>query len=190
MPVDLLDGMGVDEAAQQTVSDWVALRNQAHHALLRAQASQKRYADARCRDINYNVGNLVLLATKNLHLQGPRKLQDHFVGPFRMLQKISKTAYKLDLSGGCHHQALHNIHDVFHVNLLRPHRDNGVGTDVPPIDIDGEVEFEVEAILKHRQIGGEDQYLVRWKGYDQLEDMWLNETQLEHSGQLLEDYRR
>ena len=88
MPVDLLDGMGVVEAAQQTVSDWVALRNQVHHALLRAQALQKRYADARCRDVNYNVGNLVLLATKNLRLQGPRKLQDRFVGPFRVLQKI------------------------------------------------------------------------------------------------------
>ena len=52
MPVDLLGGMGVIEAAQQTVSDWVALRNQLHHALLRAQALQKRYADARRRDIN------------------------------------------------------------------------------------------------------------------------------------------
>ena len=48
----------------------------------------------------------------------------------------------------------------------------------------------METILKHRQIRGEDQYLVRWKGYDQLEDMWLNEAQLEHSAQLLEDYRR
>ena len=67
------------------------------------------------------------------------------------------------------------------MSLLRPHRDNGLGTDVPPIDVDGEVEFEVEAILKHRQIQGEDQYLVRWKGYDQSVDMWSNETQLEHS---------
>ena len=88
MPVDLLDGMGVVEAAQQTVSNWVALRNQVHHALLRAQVSQKRYADARRRDVNFNVGDLVLLATKNLRLQGPRKLQDRFVGPFKMLQKI------------------------------------------------------------------------------------------------------
>ena len=88
MPVDLLDGMGVVEAVQQTASHWVALRNQVHHALLRAQALQKRYADARRRDVNYNVGDLVLLATKNLHLQGPRKLQDRFVGPFRVLQKI------------------------------------------------------------------------------------------------------
>ena len=46
MPVDLLDGMGVIEAAQQTVNDWVALRNQVHYTLLHAQASQKRYADA------------------------------------------------------------------------------------------------------------------------------------------------
>ena len=88
MPVDLLDRMGVVEAAQQTVSDWVALRNQVHHALLCAQASQKRYADARRRDVNFNVGDLVLLATKNLRLQGPRKLQDRFVGPFKVLQRI------------------------------------------------------------------------------------------------------
>ena len=79
MPVDLLDSMGVVEATQQTVSDWVALRSQVHHVLLRVQASQKRYTDARCRDVNYNVGNLVLLATKNLRLQGPHELQDRFV---------------------------------------------------------------------------------------------------------------
>ena len=42
------------------------------------------------------------------------------------------------------------------MSLLRPHQDNGLGTDVPAIDVDGEVEFEVEAILKHRQVRGED----------------------------------
>ena len=64
MPVDLLDGMGVVEAMQQTVSDWVALRNQVHHALLHAHASQKHYTYARCHDVNYNVSVLVLLAIK------------------------------------------------------------------------------------------------------------------------------
>ena len=83
-------------------------------------------------------------------------MQDRFVGPFRVLQKISKMAYKLDPSGGRHRQALRNIHDVFHVRLLRPHRNNGLGTDVPPIDVDRDMQFEVESILKHRQIRGED----------------------------------
>ena len=76
------------------------------------------------------------------------------------------------------------------MSLLRPHRDNGLGTDVPPIEVDRDVEFEVEAILKHRQISGENQYLVRWKGHDQSEDMWPNEAQLEHSTQLLEEFKR
>ena len=73
-----------------------------------------------------------------------------------MLQKIGEMVYKLDLSAGHYRQALRNIHDVFHVSLLRPHGDNGPGTDVSPIDINGDVKFEVEAILKHRQIRGED----------------------------------
>ena len=152
----MLDGRGVIETTQKTVSDWVALRNQVHHALLHAQASQKHYADAQRRDANFNVGNSVLLTTKNLRLQGPHKLQDRFVGPFQVLQKIGKMAYKLDLSGRRHRQALCNVHDVFHVSLLRPHRDNRLGTDVPPIDVNGDMEFEVESILKHRQIRGED----------------------------------
>ena len=73
-----------------------------------------------------------------------------------MLQKIGKTAHKLDLSGGRYRQALRNIHDVFHVSLLKPHQDNGLGTDVPPIEVDGDMEFEVEAILKHRKTRGAD----------------------------------
>ena len=81
-----------------------------------------------------------------------------------MLQKIGKMAYKLDLSRGRYRQALRNIHDIFHVSLLKPHHDNGLGTDIPPIEVDRDMEFEVKAILKHRQIRGEDQYLVRWKG--------------------------
>ena len=87
------------------------------------------------------------------------------------MQKIGKTAYQLDLPGGRYRQALRGIHDIFHMSLLRPHHDNGLGTDVPPIEVDGDVEFELEAILKHRQIREEDQYLVRWRGYDQSEDM-------------------
>ena len=144
MPVDLLDGMGIIEAMQQTVSDWVALRNQVHHGLLCAQVLQKHYTDARRRDINFNVGNSVLLATKILRLQEPHKLQNCFIGLFRVLQKISNMAYKLDLSGGRYHQVLCNIHGVFHVSLLRPHHDNGLGIDVPPIDVNGDLEFEVE----------------------------------------------
>ena len=69
-----------------------------------------------------------------------------------------------------------------------PHQDNRLRTDVPPIKVVGAVEFQVESILKHRQIRGEDQFLVRWKRDDQSEDRLLNKTQLEHSSQPLEGF--
>ena len=107
-----------------------------------------------------------------------------------MIQRIGEAAYKLNLSGGRNRQALCGIDDIVDVNVLRPHGKNGLGMDIPPIEVDGEVEFEVEKILKQRQLIGEDQYLVRWKGFDQSEDMWLNETQLDHSSLLLENFKR
>ena len=82
------------------------------------------------------------------------------------------------------------MHDIFHIRLLRPHYNNGLGTDVLPIEVDCAVKFEVEKIMDHRQVRGENHYLVRWKGYDQCEDMLLNKTQLEHSVQLLEELKR
>ena len=76
------------------------------------------------------------------------------------------------------------------MSLLRPHNDNGLGTDIPPIKFDGEVEFGLEKILKHRQVRGKYQYLVRWHGYDQSEDTWPNKTQLEHLAQLLVNFKK
>ena len=63
-----------------------------------------------------DVGDKVLLSTRNLNITGSRKFKDKFVGPFVVLKRISEVAYKLDLSSRA---ALHNVHPVFHVSLLR-----------------------------------------------------------------------
>ena len=78
----------------------------------------------------------MLLSTRNLRFQGPRKLHDRLVGPFTMLERIGQTAYHLDLTGRRHRQALKGIHDVFHVGLLKPYQDNGMTPDAPPIAVD------------------------------------------------------
>ena len=89
----------------------------------------------------------MLLSTRNLRLQGPRKLHDRFVGPFQVKERIGPTAYRLDLLGGKHRQALTGIHDVFHVSLLKPFKDNGMIAEVPPVEINEHEEYEIEKIL-------------------------------------------
>ena len=53
----------------------------------------------------------VLLSSKTLHLAATRKLWSRFVGPFRVLEHVGKTAYRLDLRG-----RFKDINNVFHVS--------------------------------------------------------------------------
>ena len=89
----------------------------------------------------------MLLSTRNLRVQGPRKLHDRFVGPFTMTKRIAQTAYHLDLSGGKHRQALRGIHDIVHISLLKPYKDNGMAANAPSVEIDEHEEYEIEKIL-------------------------------------------
>ena len=55
-----------------------------------------------------------------------------------MTQHIANTAYRLDLSSCV---ALRGVHNVFHVLLPCDWEDNGVHSDVPPVEIDGRSEY-------------------------------------------------
>ena len=92
----------------------------------------------------------MLLSTRNLRLQGPRKLYDKFVVPFTVTERIGQMAYSLDLIGGRHMQALIGIHDMFHVGLLKPYEDNRMAANTPPIEVNEHEEYEIEKILQHR----------------------------------------
>ena len=98
-------------------------------------------------------------------------------------------AYCLDLAAS-KSQVLCRLHPIFHINLLRRYRTNGLDYEAPPLEIDGEEQYEVPAIRKHHVFCGEMQYLVKWTGYDESENLWLTASQLDSVKQILEAYRR
>jgi hypothetical protein len=57
--------------------------------------------------------------------------------------------------------------------------------------VDGEEEYEVQAVMGHRFFGKRHrlQYLVRWKGYSAADDTWEAADQV-FAPQLLEAYHR
>ena len=105
------------------------------------------------------------------------------------MECIGKTDYRLDLAASkC--QALQGLHNIFHVSLLRRYWTNGLDYKAPPVEIDGEEQYEVEAIWKHRVVHGEMQFLVKWVGYNECENLWLTASQLDSAKDILKAYRR
>ena len=60
------------------------------------------------------MGDKVLLSSKTVHLAGIRKLRARFIGPFRVMEHIGKTAYRLDLRG-----RFQGVHNVLYVSQLK-----------------------------------------------------------------------
>jgi hypothetical protein len=69
----------------------------------------------------------------------------------------------------------------------RPNREHN---SRPPSDlVHNEPEFEMEVVLKSRQLRGrEREYLVKWKGYHPIEASWVNESDMEHVQEAIEEF--
>jgi hypothetical protein len=84
---------------------------------------------------------------------------------------------------------------VFHVDLLTLYVEtefHGPNYMRPPPDlIDGEEEYKVESILKSRRYsrGCKVQYLVKWKGYADSDNEWVNWDDM-HANEALEEFKR
>ena len=132
------------------------------------------------------VGDQVWLEGKNLALTRHRKLSPKRYGPFTVTERIGPVAYQLDLP------TLMKIHNVFHINLLMPYKETeayGTPFTQPLPVIEGEEEYEVEAILDVRRYGRKRklQYLVHWKGYPNSNNSWVDHSDL-NTPDLLKEY--
>ena len=128
---------------------------------------------------------MVMLQAKDVKIHQPSpKLGPRQLGPFKILERIGDLDFKLELPGWL------KLHPVFHVNRLSPYRDNGLAKPPPPdpVVVDGEEEYEVEAVTDSRivKLGGRGnrtklQYYVKWKGYGAGDSSWEDAAALAHA---------
>ena len=164
-----------------------------------AQQRMKAYSDIGKKERTFQVGDKVLLSTRNLKLKNDErttaraKLLPKFIGPYEVTQVVGKVAYKIELPGHC------RLHPVFHVSLLFPYNDpgkfSGAQASPQPLDwLDKDPTFTVGQIADHQVLftGGRRSvtYLIEWAGFAHLHDTWEPEQALrEHIPEMLKEYQ-
>jgi hypothetical protein len=146
-------------------------QDQAQGFMIKAQQSWVKHCDTP----KYKEGNQVWLEGKNLCINQPTaKLAPRRHGPFKIIQVMSAVNYRLELP------MQWSIHPMFHIDLLTPYKEtimHGPNFTRPaPELIDGEEEYSVEKILDSRRFGRRRrlQYLVKWEGYPDSDNMWVD----------------
>ena len=114
-------------------------------------------------------GDKVYLLRKHIKTKRPSdKLDFKKLGPFEILGKVGLVNYKLRLPENS------RLHPVFHVSLLEPAKGKtpvAMKTELQP-ENEPDV-YEVEKILDTRTTtSGQQEYLIKWKGYSQGENSW------------------
>jgi hypothetical protein len=83
---------------------------------------------------------------------------------------------------------------MFHACLLTPYKTTEIHgdnkTNPPPDLIEGNEEYEVEAILTHQTYKNrQTHYLIKWKGYNSSENTWEPELNLLNAEEELNNYK-
>nr|GEZ19752.1 putative reverse transcriptase domain-containing protein [Tanacetum cinerariifolium] len=111
-----------------------------------ARDRQKSYADVRCKPLEFQVCDQVMLKVspwKGVVRFGKRgKLNPRYIRPFKVLAKVGTIAYRLKLP-----QQLSRVHNTFHVsNLKKCLTDEPLAISLDEVRIDDKLRFIEEPV--------------------------------------------
>jgi len=138
--------------------------------MVAAQLRQKGYYDQhRKSHPNLQSGDMLWLFPRNIKTTRPSKKLDYKnIGPFKILAKIGTRAYKPPLPPSM------AIHNTLHISLIELYQDNRFPSQIkeppPPIQIEGEDEYEFDEIIESRLHYNKLEYRAKWKGYSPEHD--------------------
>ncbi|KAM0044994.1 putative nucleotidyltransferase, Ribonuclease H [Helianthus debilis subsp. tardiflorus] len=154
--------------------------------LLKARNRQKSYADKGRKPMEFEVGDHVLLKVspwKGVVRFGKKgKLAPRYVGPFKILERIGKVAYRLDLP-----QELNNVHPTFHVsNLKKCLADEGLQVPLEDLQINDTLHF----VEKPMEIVDQEVKLLRRSKIPIVKVRWEGKRGAEFTWELKSDMKK
>lgn len=179
-PLTYVPGTARVQAVDEYLQSRDSLLRDLRRNLQLAQDRMTNHANQHRREVSFAVGDYVYLKLQpyrqtTVALRSSLKLSPRFYGPFQILAKIGAVAYRLNLPQGS------QVHNVFHVSLLRKHLGSiaPLSPDLPPIADDSSILPQPESILARREIQKgkyrpKTEVLVKWAGASEEDATWEN----------------
>jgi hypothetical protein len=91
----------------------------------------------------------------------------HYAGPFQVLERVGKVAYRLQLPAAA------RIHDVFHMGLHKPRRGElPTAPGVMPPLLHGRILLEPKTAVRAEQRRGVWYVHIKWRGLPDEDTTW------------------
>ena len=137
----------------------------------------------------YQVGDLVMLDSKDFNETRPsKKLSDRKLGPFKIIEVIPPLNYRLELPNTI------PVHPVFNtVKLTKykpPFAEEQKHKKPSPVQVQGTEEYELDSIVDSRRKGFGIQYLVKWKGWGEIDKEWKAGSTLNNAVEMVKEFHR
>ncbi len=181
MPLDLALPLQ-SQSASDIIQHRADVRTRVHSLQDASSRRMAAQADRRRQESDFAVGQDVWLSTANLPLRtGTRKLAARWTGPYRIAERVTREAWRLQLPASL------RIHNVFYSSQLKAVE--GLPRQRAPVLLEDESEeYEVAAVLGRRLVRGQEQFLVRWKGYSSFDDTWEPRANLANAQEALKKF--
>ena len=188
MGIELLP-MNKAPAAKDFTSEMEDMLESIRKILEKAKEWMKLNANKHCLAVlDYTIGQQVWLATKNLQLtHASQKLTERWLGPYTIIGLAGPNAIKLKLPRSL------QIHPVVNVSQIKPYLGPMEGQTLywPRLvhmtedrDNEWKVDHIVDSCLKNKKL----EYLVHWRGYDNLDCMWEPKSNLRNAKDAIHDF--
>ncbi|GKF58184.1 reverse transcriptase [Tanacetum coccineum] len=178
--------MGNNPSAFKFAKEWHEEADETRVCLDKAAKRMKKWADTKRRDIQFQVGDKVMLKLLHNHFKSIRSMHKGLIrkyeGPFEVTKRVGRSAYQLDLPPRL------KIHPVVHVSMLKEYNKDkedlrrNFSKRAPPTMVTA-FDKEVETIMADRDVRRwgvpcYKEYLIKWKGQPKEESSWEREDLL------------